>query len=272
MSNKPPSFQFYATDWAHSVSGLTLEERGAYITFLAWSWEHGQLPNDTKRLAVILGVHIGHARRVCAEVLKRWRIDPDTGQWFNRRLEDVRKQQAAFIEKQRANGQLGGRPKKTQDVTQNKPKPKPKQEARPEAKKSSPDSDLQTPEISQTTEQSESAPTRQLLRLFDELHQARFETPAEINGAKDATLLAGIWRKRGTAETERLIRAFFALRDPWVVQHGFSVGVFKSQLPKLLVNGTNGHARARVDWRDECQELHAGACTNVHFHEARKAL
>lgn len=113
VSTKPPAFQFYASDWAHSVSSMTLEERGAHITLLAWSWEHGEVPNDMKRLSAILGVHLGATRRVCVEVLKRWRLN-DAGQWVNPRLEKVRAEQAAFIERQRANGRLGGRPRKTQ--------------------------------------------------------------------------------------------------------------------------------------------------------------
>lgn len=265
MSSKPPSFQFYARDWAHSVSGLTLEERGAYITFLAWSWEHGQLPNDMKRLSVILGVHIGHARRVCVEVLKKWHIDADTGQWFNRRLEKVRAQQSAFIEKQIANGRLGGRPKGNPDVTQTKPKPQPKEAA----KKSIPISDLQSPEDPPTKEQSERAPTRELLKLFDECHQNRFETPAEFSGAKDAALMAAIWRKRGTEETERLIRAFFAIRDPWVVQRGFSVAMFKGQIPGLLASSAVSKPRQVEPWDEECKRLHDGQCEGRMAHAGR---
>lgn len=263
MSGKPPAFQFYATDWAHSVSSMTLEERGAYITLLAWSWEHGQLPNDMKRIAVILGVHLGAARRVCVEVLKRWQVSPDTGQWVNRRLEKIRAEQAKFIQKQAANGRLGGRPPKTQSVTQEKPTAK----ANGKPNESSPISDLQSLEQSPTTEQSEKAPTRELLKLFDECHQNRFDTPAEINGGKDAALMAGVWRKRGTEETERLIRAFFASRDSWLMQSGFSVGVFKSQIPKLLTAA--GKLKPRQHWRDECVTMHGGACESATYHDAK---
>lgn len=101
-----PAFQFYATDWMASVSSMTLEERGAYITLLAWSWEHGPVPNDIKRIASILGVHVGHARRVFKEVQKRWRTGED-GWWFNERLEKVRDDQAAFIAAKSIRGKAG---------------------------------------------------------------------------------------------------------------------------------------------------------------------
>lgn len=98
-----PAFQFYATDWLASVSSMTLEERGAYITLLAWSWEHGAVPNDLKRVAAILGTHLGHARRLWAEVCKRWHLT-DQGDWRNRRLEIVRADAIDFRERQAAKG------------------------------------------------------------------------------------------------------------------------------------------------------------------------
>lgn len=99
---------------------MTLEERGAYITLLAWSWEHGPVPNDMKRIAAILGTHMGAARRLWSEVCRRWQLDND-GQWINGRLERVRAESLAFMERQRANGRLGGRPKKTQPKATDNP-------------------------------------------------------------------------------------------------------------------------------------------------------
>lgn len=203
-----PSFQFYATDWAHSVSSLTLEERGAYITFLAWSWEHGQLPNDMKRLAVILGVHIGHAKRVCVEVLKRWHVDPDTGQWFNRRLEKTREQQRRFVEKQRANGKLGGRPpKQNPGITQAEPKPV--------AKKSSPISDLQTPDQNLDQEQREDAPdvhavlVRLAHEVLDGVESGRISEAEAKDELKDRAGAARIQGYNATAITKALESALF---------------------------------------------------------------
>lgn len=90
---------------------MTLEEVGAHAKLMAWSWEHGPVPNDMKRIATILSVHMGQARRVFAVVSERWRLN-EQGQWYNRRLEKTRADQAAYVERQRSNGLKGGRPKK----------------------------------------------------------------------------------------------------------------------------------------------------------------
>ena len=85
----PPAFQFYASDWAHSVSSMTLEERGAYITLLAWSWEHGPVPDNNKRLSAILGCSKSKTIKLWSEISRRW-IQDEGGEWVNPRLESVR--------------------------------------------------------------------------------------------------------------------------------------------------------------------------------------
>lgn len=53
MKDKRPSFQFYPGDFLsdHNVIGMSMEERGAYITLLCICWDQGHLPNDEKALA-----------------------------------------------------------------------------------------------------------------------------------------------------------------------------------------------------------------------------
>lgn len=49
MANKPPAFQFYASDWLSSltVRTMTPEQRGCYIQLLATSWPEG-IPVDAR--------------------------------------------------------------------------------------------------------------------------------------------------------------------------------------------------------------------------------
>jgi hypothetical protein len=98
------------------------------------------------------------------------------------------------------------------------------------------------------------APTGKLLTLFNDLHRERVGTNAAIAGAKDATLLKRIWeqQERNTELVERLMRAFFESRDPFIVRAGFTVGVFASQFGKLLAVGA-GVAKPSV--RPEVREL-----------------
>lgn len=82
------------------------------------------------------------------------------------------------------------------------------------------------------------SPTRELLEAFDQAHRARFSgQAAAINGGKDAKLMAEIWQQRGgdTDVVRQLIALFFASTDPYIARAGYTVGVFKSQIGKLVV-------------------------------------
>src|SRR5262245_19119427 len=57
-AEKSPSFQFYPRDFLADphVMGMTLAERGAYITLLCLCWTERTLPADSKALARLLKV------------------------------------------------------------------------------------------------------------------------------------------------------------------------------------------------------------------------
>lgn len=78
------------------------------------------------------------------------------------------------------------------------------------------------------------APTRDLLILFDELHQQRLGCKAHIVAGKDAKLMAQLWRRHGGDTVLDCLRDFFAHPDPFTIEAGFTVGVFASQFGKLL--------------------------------------
>jgi uncharacterized protein YdaU (DUF1376 family) len=101
------------------VAMLTMEERGMYISLLCYQWTHG--PLDPKRVGLFLGLPWDS---ISLEVRQKFKKD-DNGRIYNQRLEDERAKRAAFKEKQRINGQKGGRPKNP-NKTQTKPKRKPK--------------------------------------------------------------------------------------------------------------------------------------------------
>jgi hypothetical protein len=56
-AEKAPAFQFYAKDFLTDghVAGMTLAERGAYITLLCLCWQERSLPTETARLARMVG-------------------------------------------------------------------------------------------------------------------------------------------------------------------------------------------------------------------------
>lgn len=84
-----PYFKFYATDWLAGVLGLSLAERGAYITFIAWSWEHGPLPLTEEARARLLSTTPRELGVVWPALAPHWR---KTSKGFvNKRLESERK-------------------------------------------------------------------------------------------------------------------------------------------------------------------------------------
>lgn len=83
-----PYFKFYAGDWLAGVLSLSLEERGAYITLLAWSWEHGPLPQEKVKRARIMGASAAKFNTLWRTLGEFW-VETPVG-WINERLERER--------------------------------------------------------------------------------------------------------------------------------------------------------------------------------------
>ena len=104
---KAPAFQFYAQDFLSGVMDLTMDERGLYITLLARQWtifDEKGIPK--KRLALLVGFEWDNL----PEMIKEKFVD-NGDYFFNSRLMESFKQLKSYKEKQRINGQKGGRPK-----------------------------------------------------------------------------------------------------------------------------------------------------------------
>ncbi len=115
------------------------------------------------------------------------------------------------------------------------------------------------------------APTRELLTRFDDRHFERFGTRVGFNGAKDSKRMADLWRQRqgDPVTVEMLIDAFFQSRDKFILEAGFTVGVFISQIGKLVTRVPRETAPTE-HWEDECKRLHGGTCGNPSFHWAKR--
>lgn len=78
---------------------------------------------------------------------------------------------------------------------------------------------------------------KHLLTRFDEEFTKRFGERAPIQGAKDAATMKRLLATRDAQRIEELIVAFFRLDDEFVSKSGYTVGVFASQIGKLIVDG-----------------------------------
>ena len=70
MIKKDPAFLFYPKDWLQGTSNLMPEEKGVYIDLLSHQHQNGDLPNDTKRLARMVGLSE-------SEFIKIWEVLKD---------------------------------------------------------------------------------------------------------------------------------------------------------------------------------------------------
>lgn len=110
---KSPAYQWYPKDILSSarVAELDLKEEGAYRRALDYCWLNGHLPNDAGKLARIIGKMC--TPKIAAAIIPLFEVnEADNSQLLHERLEEERKKQRDFAERQSVNGKLGGRPKK----------------------------------------------------------------------------------------------------------------------------------------------------------------
>jgi hypothetical protein len=76
---------------------------------------------------------------------------------------------------------------------------------------------------------------KELLDYFFQKFLDKFNEKLVISGAKDMKLLKKLLETREKEKIKELIDAFFEFKDPWVMQSGYTIGVFYAVINKLLV-------------------------------------
>jgi len=103
-----PYVKFYSESFLTGVSGLTMEERGIYITLLCLQHQTGHLDERT----ICLACAIKNISEI-PYVMKKFEQDDD-GLYFNSRMEIEIRKAEKYVESRIENGKNGGRPKKTE--------------------------------------------------------------------------------------------------------------------------------------------------------------
>lgn len=105
-----PAFQFYAKDFLSSsrVQRMTLTEVGIYIILLSHNWLSGGIPVEPSEIAKIVKMPASRFGKVWAGPLSECFVKRG-GRLVNERLEDERRKQIAYRDKQAQNGKKGGR-------------------------------------------------------------------------------------------------------------------------------------------------------------------
>lgn len=101
---KDPAFLFYSSDFLTGTLIMSFEDRGKYITILAYMHQNGRLSEETIRLLV---------GNVSDNLRLKFGIDKNN-LWFNDRLEEEISKRSNFVDSRKENGKKGGRPPKNQ--------------------------------------------------------------------------------------------------------------------------------------------------------------
>jgi len=73
-----------------------------------------------------------------------------------------------------------------------------------------------------------------LLSHYDAAFEQKFGARYPISPAKDAALAKQLLARYTLEQLTGWVDQFFALEDAWIEQSGYSFGVFKSQLGKVI--------------------------------------
>lgn len=116
---RAPAFQFYPKDFLTdgNVAGMSLQERGAYISLLCLCWLERSLPDDIGRLANLVGVPRSSMVRLWPAIGRCFRTSPtDQARLIHPRLEAERRKQDEYRRRQSDAGKLSASNRKATAV------------------------------------------------------------------------------------------------------------------------------------------------------------
>ena len=90
--NKSPAFQFYARDFLTDINVqlMSMEERGIYITLLAFAWLENGVPNDISVLSRLCGNPPKFEKSMISVMNCFYELE---GRLYNKRMESIRLEQ-----------------------------------------------------------------------------------------------------------------------------------------------------------------------------------
>ena len=119
MSKPDTWMPLYIGDYLQDTTRLSTEQHGAYLLLIMDYWTNGPLPDDDAALAQVTRLQPAAWKKTRPVIARFFSIED--GEWRHKRIDEEHARALKFVEKQKANGAKGGRPRKTQAETQNKP-------------------------------------------------------------------------------------------------------------------------------------------------------
>jgi len=87
----------------------------------------------------------------------------------------------------------------------------------------------------QNTNIAEKSAHAQVIDHYFKLFEKKFGSKPDFNGGKDGRLFQQILKTHGKEKTIALLDLFFEIKDDFIENTGYTVGVFKSQINKLII-------------------------------------
>jgi uncharacterized protein YdaU (DUF1376 family) len=103
--NKPPAYQYYASDFEQGTADFTIEEVGIYQRLLNFEWTNGSIPDDPKKLSLICRCNFNKFMRYWPKVRSKFKQQGESD-LVNEKMENVRVIQMQFREKQSQRAKL----------------------------------------------------------------------------------------------------------------------------------------------------------------------
>jgi hypothetical protein len=93
-----------------------------------------------------------------------------------------------------------------------------------------------------------------------------------VAGAKEMSILKRLLKSTSFEDLVGFLPGYFASKDPFVVNNGFTIGIFASQVPRLVSSRTRTSSKDAERWWEECTRTHGTPnCESRTAHELRNS-
>jgi len=241
---KDPAYPMYAQDFDMDTASWPEAAVGIHVRLMNYSWINGPLPDDPEALTRIARANPENFEKFWNSLIKpKWKKTKEG--LVSRRLEEERGLRREYVEKQREKGKKSAQ-KRWGKVTTVKPElqpgvqPEDKPEGQPEGNSSS-SSSKKKKDIADAPKKGAS-PNPDIKTFIDyafSTFQKTFNEKMLVDGGKDSSLIKKMLGTYDLDKLKRLWDVFLKSDDPFIVKAGRTIGVFNTQINKLI-SGDDG--------------------------------
>jgi len=226
-----PAFPAYASDFLSDdkVCRMSYTEIGIYWVLLCHAWNTCGLSTDIGQIAKLLKLPRARFSKIWAGVLSECWVERG-GRFVNPRQEKERQKQNEYRRRQSDRATHGWQSRKDAAAL-----PRQRQGRHRSGNASLSHSLSQSTQIPKEQESGSARhPVKAFLTLYENLFLALNGQKPIVQNGRDAKIAKRTIDALGEAEAERLLRAFFATDDPFILKAGHGLNVFAGQINKLL--------------------------------------